>query len=265
MQLMDQKTKNKKIKKQMLRWGRIGVQIIFFLLLPALFSQAFGGLKEIFSAMGKGGILSWSAFVKTLVLLCIITIIVGRFFCGWLCAFGALGDWIYQISVFVQKKTGKKLPKISEQNLHRFQKLKYVILFLVLLLCFLQKGSLITENSPWTVFSLLTARNFSISAYPVAVILLLFIIIGMAIQERFFCQFLCPMGAVFSLLPELPVFRLKRKGENCISKCQACKDNCPVHIKIDEIPAREGECIRCGRCTQICPKENIYVLKKKEK
>lgn len=121
------------------------------------------------------------------------------------------------------------------------------------------------EPLAWTAFSMMTAGNFHIGAYAVGLVLLLLIVVGMAWQERFFCQFLCPMGAVFSLLPELPATSLKRNCENCIPNCQACRRQCPVRIKTGESSLRAGECIRCGKCVSICPKNNIFIMKGKKK
>lgn len=260
--------KNKRIlRMQRLRWGRIIVQLLFFIAAPALFSQAFGGVKEILTAIGGAETVEWSAFTAKLVALCVITVLFGRVFCGWMCAFGALGDWLYQLFDWVHKKLGRKR-KISlpQKYIPVLQKLKYVILVAILLICFLGENALITKYSPWTIFSLLTVRNFQLGGYVVAAILLVLILFGMMIQERFFCQFLCPMGAVFSLLPEIPVLKLKRREENCIANCQLCKKQCPVHIKIEQEPIREGECIRCGRCMATCPKENVslFLHKKSE-
>lgn len=255
---MEKKKMSTKVKKNLcLKWGRILVQIIFFLLAPALFSQAFGGVKEIFQALGNGDKFVMSAFLLRLFWLCGLTILLGRIFCGFACAFGALGDWIYQFSAFCQKKAGKKLPAIPKTLFPFLQKLKYVVLAGILLLCFFGKNESVTRYSPWTVFSLLTAGKLTFQGYFAAWLLLLLILVGMAVQERFFCQFLCPMGAVFALLPQLPFLDLKRQESSCIPKCQACKNNCPVHIKLQEAPLQEGECIRCGRCMLGCPKKNI--------
>ena len=259
-----QKKKKPMRPQQKLKIVRIIVQIVFFLAFPALFSQAFGGVKETFTSIGSGAVLQWTTFSIRLVILLVLTILFGRIFCGWACAFGAFGDWTYQIVDAICKKAGVKKPKIPAKTVAILQKCKYVVLAVILLLCFTQNGSLVTKYSPWTVFSLLTARNFKLGAYVPAIILLLVIMVGMALQERFFCQFICPLGAIFSLLPELPFTALKRNKENCSPKCNICQNNCPVSLKLGEIEVREGECIRCGRCMAGCPKKNITVLKKIE-
>lgn len=250
----------KKIKK--LQWARVLVQILFFIFFPALFSQAFLGIKNIFSAFGLGKPFTWDNIILTLVVLCAVTILAGRIFCGWVCAFGAVGDWIYLLSSWIQKKTGKKLMKMPEKMQLVLQKVKYVVLLFLIILCFMKKESLISENSPWTVFSLLQVGNFSFLNHMIGLLLLIVIVLGMFLQERFFCQFFCPMGAVFSLLPNLP-FLYIRRGKNCIRGCQACKRNCPVSLKLQENPSRDGECICCGKCKVICPRKNIRFLGRK--
>ena len=91
-----------------------------------------------------------------------------------------------------------------------------------------------------------------------SIALLVLILLGMAVQPRFFCQFLCPMGAVFALLPVLPFARLHRQSEGCIPGCNACKQQCPVCLKLEETSLRSGECIACEACVGTCPKQNIH-------
>lgn len=121
-------------------------------------------------------------------------------------------------------------PALSERTVKWLQKLKYLILVFVLLLCYMGQGEQVGKNSPWTFFSMITAGRFPMLSYAVSAVLLIVILIGMAVHERFFCQFLCPMGAVFSLLPESPLFAMKRKAQNCIPNCQLCKKQCPVSV-----------------------------------
>ena len=88
-------------------------------------------------------------------------------------------------------------------------------------------------------------------------ILLAAIIAGMAFRERFFCQFLCPMGAVFALLAQLPLSALQREEESCIKGCRACRNQCPVDVRLEKDGFRNGECIACEKCTAVCPKGNL--------
>lgn len=244
---------NVKTKLKRLQIVRIIIQLGFFVFMPSLFSQAFAGVKEAAALIGKGQVLKLSDFAIKLIVLCLITIIFGRIFCGFMCSFGAIGDWFYMLSEFIQKKTGVKFPKIPEKAQINMQKFKYIVLLFIVLLCFSGNGEYVTKYSPWTVFSLITQRNFKIATYIVGSVLLIFIIIGMMLKERFFCQFICPLGAVFSLLPKNFLFSVKKKEEKCFNGCKACTNKCPVYLKYDEAGMREGECISCGRCFMVCP------------
>ena len=90
---------------------------------------------------------------------------------------------------------------------------KYGILLLIALCCFAGVYQKARGTSPWDVFSMLHAGNFRLSSYIPGIVLLVLILVGMFFEERFFCHFLCPMGAVFSLLPILPFFTLHRNAK----------------------------------------------------
>ena len=109
--------------------------------------------------------------------------------------------------------------------------------------------------SPWDVFSMLTTGRLPKSTYIVGTVLLILIMAGMCTQERFFCQFLCPMGAVFAIMPIIPGALFKRNRPNCASKCALCKKRCPAHLDIDGDTAHSGECICCHACTAVCPRK----------
>ena len=49
-----------------------------------------------------------NAFLVMMIALCGFTILFGRFFCGYACAFGTLGDGMYALSQWVQKKSEKE-------------------------------------------------------------------------------------------------------------------------------------------------------------
>ena len=237
------------------RRTRAGIQLIFFLLTPAVYTSCFFFFFAIASAIGASEPIPYDAFFTTLVVVCLYTILFGRFFCGYACAFGSFGDAVYALSQRIQKKCGKKLPNLPEKAVILLQKVKYLVLIVIVLLCVAGVYDTLPKWSPWDVFSMLTALRGIPAAYAIGTVLLLLIVVGMAVKERFFCQFLCPMGAVFALLPVLGTYR--RKRENCLPRCSACVKNCPVCVETDEGNSRTGECISCGACSDICPKRNI--------
>lgn len=236
---------------------RTGIQALFFLLAPSLFTSAFTGVKQLFTAVGAGAPLELSSFVCVLMALCVYTVLFGRFFCGYACAFGSLGDGVYFLSGKLQKKCKVKLPKLPEKLVQALSYLPFAVLAGIVVLCGLGVYSGLSGWSPWEVFSMVTALNFRLERRILGIVLLVLILVGMAWESRFFCRFLCPMGAVFRLLPIMPWAGLRRDTSDCIKGCSACKKNCPVGM---ELGAGEnaGDCIRCGKCVGICPKENIH-------
>lgn len=238
---------------------RAVIQLFFFIATPGAFVAGFNGVKLLFQRIGSGEVLQLDSFTLSLLGLCGFTILFGRFFCGYVCAFGGLGDFVYALSGLVQKKLlhRKKQFQLPEKAAKIGQLVKYIVLALIVGLCAAGVYSKTTGTSPWEVFSRLTALRTPPQGFGVGIALFVLILIGMALHPRFFCQFLCPMGAVFALLPVLPFAQLHRNGENCITGCNACANRCPVHLKLDEQSLRSGECIACEACVGTCPRSNI--------
>ncbi len=240
------------------------IRLLFFILMPAAFSSGFLGIKLLFTSIGKGETLNIGS-LWILIGLSVFTIVFGRFFCGFVCAFGTLGDAVYAASGFVQRKILKRKKQLSipEKPTVVLQKIKYLILFVIAVLCVFDIYKSLSGYSPWDVFSRLMVFRLPGDAYWAGSIILLLILIGMVFKKRFFCQFLCPMGALFSLLPVLPVSKIQRNERNCIKGCNACRKNCPVHIKAGENILRDGECIACEKCIGVCPKKKTDTARKK--
>ena len=240
-------------------WLRAGIQTLFFFAMPGAFVAGFSGVKQLFLRIGKGEVLQLDSFALSLIGLCAFTIVFGRFFCGYVCAFGSLGDFVYWLSGLVQKKLlhRKQQLRLPERVVRPAQKVKYLILAAIAALCTANVYGKLTGTSPWEVFSRLTALRTPPAGFGVGIALFALILVGMALQPRFFCQFLCPMGAIFALLPVLPFAQLHRNSEQCIPGCSACEKRCPVHLKLDEQSLRSGECIACEVCTSTCPRGNI--------
>ena len=91
-QKLDIKNLSVKQKKKLHIYLRATIQLLYFILLPSAFTAAFGGVKYIFTQIGLGKEVELTSFVTVLIVLCLYTIVFGRFFSGFACAFGTLGD-----------------------------------------------------------------------------------------------------------------------------------------------------------------------------
>lgn len=112
---------SKKQKKQIHTWLRALIQLYFFLFLPSAFTAAFAGIKYIFTQIGAGEKVGLTIFVTVLIVLCVYTVLFGRFFCGFACAFGSLGDAVHAMYMWICKKLKKSqlsLVKELQKNWH---------------------------------------------------------------------------------------------------------------------------------------------------
>ncbi len=235
------------------------IQIIFFILAPGLFSAAFSGVKYIAGQIGALSPIELSSFVLLLIVVVGATVVMGRFFCGYACAFGFLGDLVYDLCASLRNKLHIPDVTFPEPLVKVLQLLKYLVLAGICALCFTASYSEISSYSPWTAFAGLVAGSTE-GIHNGAFVVLAAIVLLMMLRKRAFCQFLCPMGAIFSILPMLPFAIRGRNETRCPKKCGQCHKNCPVSIWPDKGSLQSGECIACGDCAINCPLGNISVL-----
>lgn len=238
------------------RWLRFGVQVVFLILAPGVWNSAWGGVKYVFSQIGGLSAVEPVSFVVTLLALLGFTVVFGRFFCGFACAFGMLGDIVWGAVDFVLGRLHLPHPRIPERVMSRLAWVKYAVLACICTMCLLGVWDEVSGASPWAAFASLTTLSPG-SVSPVSFAVLLAVAVGMAFEERFFCRVLCPLGAVFSLVPTLPVTAFTRNRDHCARKCGRCHAACPVGIWPDADTLAHGECIACGRCADACPMRNV--------
>ena len=93
------------MKNRKNNWIKIVIQLLSFILIPELFVTGFTAIGDIFSQIYAGSI-SWES-VRYSVYVLIATVpgsvLVGRFFCGFFCSFGAVQDFLW----FAARKLGK--------------------------------------------------------------------------------------------------------------------------------------------------------------
>lgn len=250
---------DKKRERQIRNALKIGIQLVFFVFSPAIFTAAFSGVKYISNSLGLRQVVELNLFVKVLIALAMYTIMFGRFFCGYACAFGSVNDFFRAMYKWICKKAKKKPLSLPKKLTAVLRYLKYVILAAIIVTSYLGEYGKTSGYSPWDVFSMLRAGNYALASYIPGCILLGLLIIGMCIEDRFFCRFFCPMGAVFSILPILPIFTLRRKREECIKGCRGCGAVCAASIELPDHNSygMRGECFMCNKCVGVCPKQHI--------
>ncbi len=190
-------------------------------------------------------------------------VLLGRLICGFLCPFGFIQDLLYKIplpKITVPKKLDKAL---------RF--LKYaVLLFFVLLLPVLAANQF-GVGAPWFCKYICPAGTLE-GGIPLLLMneglrkaagvlfswktgVLVLVILGSLFISRFFCRYLCPLGAFYSLFNRFALYRMNVDKEKCID-CGKCEAVCPMAVEVTK-NINCGECIRCGKCRAACPNNAI--------
>ena len=246
------------LKNKKINWIKVVIQILSLALIPGLFEEEFAAVGNIVSCIYKGNI-SWESVkysVWMLVATVPATVLVGRFFCGFFCSFGAVQDLLWLGShrlraLFPGKRNLKKADRI-------FRFAKYAVFFYFII--FIWSGvTAVKTAGPWQVFGQYVSFGHWPGLKPllsVGGILLLVIFIGSLFVQRFFCRYFCPMGAIYSLISQASFLKIDKPRDGC-GKCHLCTSKCPMGMdltKKDRIAG--GECISCQKCVSWCPKGN---------
>jgi len=190
-------------------------------------------------------------------------ILFGRLICGFLCPFGFLQDLLFKIKT-------KKI-KIKEKIDSKLRYLKYVILILFVILfpillvgdygisspyfCkWICPAGTLEAGIPLVVgnedLQMLTGWLFNWKVFVLVVVIIMSVLI-----YRFFCKYMCPLGAIYGLFNKISFYKLTISEDKCI-KCMACHKACDMQVKVTENP-NSMECIRCGECKGVCPTNAI--------
>lgn len=184
-------------------------------------------------------------------------------FCGWLCPFGALQE--------ITNSLGKKLgvPQIKlPWGLHeRLWPVKYII-FLGLFGVSFYSMALAEQLSEIEPFKTAIILKFA-RQWPFVLFALSLLVAGLFV-ERFYCRYLCPLGAALAIPGRIRMFEWLKRWPECGSPCQRCSKECPVQAIHPEGQINVNECIYCMHCQELyqddqrCP-HMIQVRLKREK
>lgn len=223
-----------------------------------------------------------------------VTLLCGRWFCGWVCPFGALHNF------FTSLRGGRAKAKLGVGGYSRWQTAKYYILVAFWVAAFLGSNvagwldpfsfffrSLATSIYPavnsalvalftWTydvnpgvgpvrislvtepIYAFLRAHflaveqpyywgSLLIGALLIAVVALNFY------RARFWCRYICPLGALLGVVGKNPLVRLHKSGDQC-TNCRLCLADCQGGANSGNVTLwKPSECFYCCNCISDCP------------
>jgi polyferredoxin/Pyruvate/2-oxoacid:ferredoxin oxidoreductase delta subunit len=284
------------------RWARRGVQVAalaFFVVLlfaalqdrdALVWSDVFFRFDPLAAFGTMLAAREWMPRLAPAVVTVVIALVAGRMWCGWICPLGTILEWSRFRSA---RRLGTRVPP-------RLKSVKYVLLGVLavmaalgsLTLLVLDPISLLTRTATTSlvpgfiyvvdgVEAALMSWGVDVSWFESAVrgrvlplyqphyaqgialfVLFLAVVLLDVFADRFWCRYLCPLGALLGLVAKLQVVR-PLVGEGC-TECGACVRACRLDAIRQEAPAHPvvatSECTMCLDCLVACPEREALTL-----
>ena len=189
-------------------------------------------------------------FLLTALIPVIFTLIFGRFFCGWICP----ATFIYELNTNFSAWLRRAGLKTGNRRFDR--RVKYLVLASGLLLSVISGSVLVAAVYPPAIVGREIYYSIALGGFGAGSIFFVgTLMFDLLVARRGFCRYLCPGGALYSLLGRFRIFRIQRIVENC-NDCAKCNAICEFGLD----PLRDGfgqECNNCTACIAICPTDAL--------
>jgi len=225
----------------------------------------FGGLESLYTYF-KTGTFVPRIMISSMILfigVLLTVFIFRRGFCGWICPFGTVQELFGKIT--------KKKYELPEQIDKFARYIKYLVLAFILIGTAITGTLVFRGYDPFMTFfhfgkGLLWDFSASeVSEHATAYVITVLVLLGSIFINRFWCRYLCPLGAVTAIFAKLGFTSIKRNDKKCID-CKICDKVCPVRVKVSSVDkVRSAECIDCTACVSNCPKSALSINLFKER
>jgi ferredoxin-type protein NapH len=205
-------------------------------------------LSDPLAALGQisAGLNFYTPFLITALVPVVLTMLFGRFFCGWICPATLLYELNTNLAAFL-RKTG-----LNTGNKHFDRRLKYLVLVAGVVVSAITGSIVVAGIYPPAIIGREIYYAVALGGFGAgALFFLLTLLFDLLVARRGFCRYLCPGGALYSLLGRYRVIRIQRIVESC-NDCAKCSAVCEFGLD----PLRDNfgqECNNCTACIAICP------------
>ncbi len=189
-------------------------------------------------------------FILSALLPLMATLILGRFYCGWICP----ATFIYELNDNLAVWLRKLGFPIGQRKLDR--RIKYAVLVLGLLMSMYFGAVMFGSIYPPAIIGREIYYTIALGGFGAgAVFFLATLAFDLMVTRRGFCRYICPGGALYSILGRYRLLRIKREVSSC-NDCAKCNVACQFGLQ----PQQDDfgmECNNCTACIAVCPTDAL--------
>jgi ferredoxin len=219
----------------------------------------FGGVESLYSLLAGDGFVRRVAAGSLILLVgaVFITLLYRRSFCGQICPLGALQGVFGALG---RRLFGLRRPQAPRALDGAARWLKYVVLAVFAFWTWQAAELVMRPYDPWAAWAHLTSDEL-LASFGIGFAVLVVSLAGSLLYDRFFCKYLCPMGAFLGLFSKVSLLGVRRDAVTC-TDCGACDRACFMNIEVSRLETvTASECVACNECVNACPVRGALEVK----